>query len=104
MAERRNPLENHDEQYETPSEGVPEYYIDSLHIQTQLYTSVLYLGENPTNPEDKPRLRLKVKLSPQMLKAMSLLMGKQIREYEQSVGPISLPKAVLHGWGLEEEL
>ena len=110
MAERRedkDPLDfnNPEAQYEIPADGVvQEYYIDSMNFQTQLYTSILFLGEMQSSPEQKPILRLKVKVSPQMLKAMALLLNKQMKEYEEHVGPIALPKQVLHQWGLEEEL
>ncbi|GEM_PF-2228976 len=107
MADKRDEqfqISNPETQYDIPSEGVPEYYIDSMHFQTQLYTSILLLGEMQTSPEQKPILKLKVKVSPQMLKAMALLLSKQVREYEDQIGSIALPKSLLHGWGLEEEL
>ena len=73
-----------------------------MHFQTQLYTSLIYLGE--VRPGKSPLLRVKIKVSPQMLKAMALLLGKQLREYERSIGAIAIPKQLLHDWGLEEEL
>ena len=87
--------------YEVP-DNVPEYYIDSMHFATQLYTTLLYLDE--VRPAKKPLLRLKIKVSPQMLKAMALLLGKQMRAYESGVGKIEIPKMILHQWGLEEEI
>lgn len=105
MAERGReviPVEPSPEELYETSEDVPEFYIDSMHFQTNLYTSTLYLGE--LKQGKKPILRVKVKVSPHMLKAIALLLGKQIRAYEEGVGPVSLPKQLLHEWGLEEEL
>lgn len=105
MAERREgtSIDSPESQYEVIG-TVPEYYIDSMHFQTQLYTSIIFLGESPTSSNKKPLLKLKIKVSPQMLKAMALLLSKQLREYESSVGPVSIPKGILHEWGLEDEL
>ncbi len=85
-------------------DGVPEFYVDFIHFQTQLYSGVIYLGEAPSSPSKKPRLLAKVKVSPQMLKAMALLMGKHLRNYEANIGGINLPPKLLHDWGLEEEI
>ena len=90
-----------EDQYDTTGD-VPEYYIDSMHFTTQLYTTTLYLGE--MRPGKKPILHIKVKVSPPMLKAMALLLNKQKRAYEEGVGSITIPKDVLHEWGLEEEI
>ena len=54
--------------------------------------------------EDRePVLRAKIKVSPQLLKAMSLLTRKHVREYENSVGPIALPRQVLEAWEIQDE-
>ena len=40
-----------------------------------------------------------------MLKAISLLTAKHIRDFEALTGgPIRLPNELVHNWGLEEEV
>lgn len=83
------------------AENASEVYVDSVHVGTQLYGATLYLGK--LREGDKPPLTVAVvKVSPQMLKALGLIINKHVREYEQGVGPIALPKKLLHDLGLEE--
>ena len=90
-----------EEVYELP-EGTPEFYIDSAYIQTQLYGSTLLLGE--LREGKLPLVKVRVKVSPQMAKVLSLILGKHVREYEESIGEIIIPKELLHALGLEELL
>ena len=104
--------------YEPPEEQVPQeesyvnpgeaqagepitFYCDSMHILSSLYSAVLFLGEQME--EREPILRARVKVSPQMLKAIALLASKHVREYEEAVGPITLPEQVYKAWELEPE-
>jgi len=77
------------------------FYADSLHIFSSLYSAVLFFGEQME--EREPILRTRIKVSPQMLKAISILTSKHVREYEEAVGPISLPDQVYAAWELESE-
>ena len=104
--------------YEPPEEQVPQeesyvnpgeaqagepitFYCDSMHILSSLYSAVLFLGEQME--EREPILRARVKVSPHMLKAIALLASKHVREYEEAVGPITLPEQVYKAWELEPE-
>ena len=104
--------------YEPPEEQVPQeesyvnpgeaqagepitFYCDSMHILSSLYSAVLFLGEQME--EREPILRARVKVSPQMLKAIALLASKHVREYEEAVGPITLPEQVYKAWELKPE-
>ena len=89
------------EEYYDQSQQPASFYADSLHIFSGLYGSVLFFGELQEDRE--PILRAKVKVSPQLLKAISLLARKHVREYESAIGPISLPRQVLEAWEIEEE-
>ena len=93
MAQRPQPP------YEKP-EGTPEFYVDGVHVETQLYGSTLYLGE--LRPEQPQLVKVTIKMSPQMTKVLSLILGKHVRNYEENIGPISIPKMLLHDLGLEE--
>jgi hypothetical protein len=77
------------------------FYADSMHIFSSLYSAVLFFGEQME--EREPILRTRIKVSPQMLKAISLLTTKHVREYEAAVGPINLPDQVYDAWELESE-
>lgn len=77
------------------------FYADSLHIFSSLYSAVLFFGEQME--EREPILRARIKVSPQMLKAIALLTSKHVREYEEAVGPIQLPEQVYTAWEIEPE-
>jgi hypothetical protein len=85
--------------YEIP-DGTPEFYIDAVNIETQLYGSKLLLGDLRAG---QPSLvKVVIKMSPQMAKVVSLILSKHIRNYENDIGPITLPNDLLHSLGLEE--
>ncbi len=75
------------------------FYCDSMHIFSSLYSAVLFFGEQME--EREPILRARIKVSPQMLKAIALLTTKHVKEYEDAVGPITLPDQVYAAWELE---
>lgn len=94
MADRRGVAE-----YEVP-DGTPEFYVDAVNVETQLYGSKLLLGDLRSG---QPSLiRVIIKMSPQMAKVVSLILSKHIRNYEADIGPITLPNRLLHSLGLEE--
>ena len=75
------------------------FYSDSMHIFSSLYSAVLFFGEQME--EREPLLRARIKVSPQMLKAIALLTTKHVKEYEDAVGPITLPDQVYTAWELD---
>ena len=77
------------------------FYSDSMHIFSSLYSAVLFFGEQME--EREPILRARIKVSPQMLKAIALLTTKHVKEYEDAVGPITLPDQVYSAWDLNGE-
>ncbi len=91
--------ENKQKAFEVP-EDTPEFYIDSAHINTQLYGSTLLLGE--LREGEAAKIKVKIKVSPQMAKVLSLILSKHVREYERDVGEINIPKRLYHALGLEE--
>ena len=89
-------------------QGTPEgsldpitFYSDSMHIFSSLYSAVLFFGEQME--EREPILRARIKVSPQMLKAIALLTTKHVKEYEDAGGPITLPDQVYAAWDLNGE-
>jgi hypothetical protein len=72
------------------------FYADSLHIYSSLYSAVLFFGEQME--EREPILRTRIKVSPQMLKAIAVLATKHVNDYENAIGPIELPAQVYDAW------
>ena len=77
------------------------FYSDSFHIFSSLYSAVLFFGEQVE--EREPILRARIKVSPQMMKAIAVLATKHVREYEEAVGPITLPDQVFAAWELNPD-
>ena len=77
------------------------FYSDSFHIFSSLYSAVLFFGEQLE--EREPILRARIKVSPQMLKAIALLASKHVKEYEDAVGPITLPEQVYAAWEVDAD-
>ena len=75
------------------------FYSDSFHIFSSLYSAVLFFGEQVE--EREPILRARIKVSPQMMKAIAVLSAKHVKEYEEAVGPITLPEQVYAAWEID---
>ncbi len=74
-----------------------------MQINSSLYTAILTFGE--LRSEAPPLNRVRLRVSPHMLKAVSLLTAKNVRIFEeQTGGKILLPNELVHEWGLEEEI
>ena len=76
--------------------------IDVLGVSSTVYGFTLDLAE--AVPQGPPLLKARVKISPQTARALHLILGKHLREYERQFGKVVLPVHELHAWGLEEEL
>lgn len=94
MQQRKLPL------YELAKDA-PEFYVDTVYVETQLYGSTLFLG-TLRGPEEPPLIKVVVKVSPQLMKVLSLIIAKHVRNYEQDIGQINIPKQLIHDLGLEE--
>lgn len=81
---------------------VQEIYVDSVQVSTSLYGSTLRLGT--LREGQQPLVRVVIKVSPQMVKVLKLILSKHARDYEQRFGPIGIPNELLHHLGLEEEI
>ena len=85
------------------AEDLVDVYVDSMHISSNLYTTILTFGE--LRADEPPLNRVRLRVSPHMLKAVSLLTAKNVRIFEeQTGGKILLPNDLVHKWGLEEEI
>ena len=91
-----------DSQSTEDADDIQEIYAD-LRIDSSLYTATLAFGQ--LRRDQPPLHRVRIRVSPHMLKAISLLTRKHVRDFEERTGgPILLPNEVVHRWGLEEEI
>ncbi len=83
------------------AKDAPEFYVDAVHVETQLYGSTLFLGV--LRGANEPSLtKVVIKASPQLMKVLSLIISKHVSNYEENIGPIAIPKTIIHDLGLEE--
>ena len=96
--------ESQDDSQSTEDAGdIQELYADSMRIDSSLYTATLAFGQ--LRRDQPPLHSVRIRVSPHMLKAISLLTRKHVRDFEERTGgPILLPNEVVHRWGLEEEI
>lgn len=81
---------------------IPEYYTDSVNFMTNIYGFTLEFGVMQAQ-EEPPRQLVRVKMSPQHAKIMSLLLRKNVQEYERRIGTIILPEGLYNDLGIEDE-
>lgn len=75
-----------------------EVYADNLNVSTGLFGQTLYFGT--VRSGEKPVVRVTVRMSPQMAKVMGVIISRQLKEYEEKVGPIALPVEALKQMGI----
>ena len=80
----------------------PEYYTDSVNFMTNVYGFTLEFGMMQAQ-EMPPRAQVRVKMSPQHAKIMSLLLRKNVQEYEKQIGTIILPEGLYQSLGIQDE-
>jgi hypothetical protein len=85
--------------FEKP-DNTPEFYADAANVETQYYGTTLHFGE--ARPDAPQLVTVTIKMSPQLAKVLSLILSSHVRQYEQGIGPITVPKQLLHDLGLED--
>lgn len=79
--------------------NTPEYYADGFWVSWNLYGATVMFGDIR---QGKPMLvKAKIKMSPQTMKHLGLLLRKFTQDYEEKNGNISLPINILHEFGIE---
>lgn len=81
---------------------IPEYYTDSVNFLTNIYGFTLDFGVQQAD-EQPPRWLVRMKMSPQHAKIVSLLLRKNVQEYEKRIGTIILPEGLYQTLGIEDE-
>jgi len=81
---------------------VPEYYTDSVNFMTNIYGFTLEFGAMQQQ-EQPPRPQVRVKMSPQHAKIMSLLLRKNVQEYERRIGTVILPEELYRDLGISDD-
>ena len=87
------------EEYTPP---IPEYYVDSVNFATNLYGFMLEFGVMQAQ-DAPPKSVVKIRMSPQHAKIMSLLLRKNVQEYERRIGTIILPDGLYQDLGISDE-
>ena len=82
--------------------GIPEFYTDSVNFATNLYGFTLEFGCMQAQ-DQPPRTVARVRMSPQHAKIMSLLLRKNVQEYERRIGTIILPDDLYQQLGIQDE-
>jgi hypothetical protein len=81
---------------------IPEYYTDSVNFATNIYGFALEFGVMQ-GQEQPPRSLVRVRMSPQHAKIMSLLLRKNVQEYEKRIGTIILPDGLYQDLGIDDD-
>ena len=81
---------------------IPEYYTDSVNFMTNIYGFTLEFGMMQAQ-EEPPRSLVRIKMSPQHAKIMSLLLRKNVQEYERRIGTVILPEELYRDLGISDE-
>lgn len=82
---------------------VPEYYTDSVNFMTNIYGFALDFGVMMAQ-DQPPKSQVRVRMSPQHAKIMSLLLRKNVQEYEKRIGTIILPDGLYNDLGIEDDM
>jgi hypothetical protein len=80
-------------------EHVPDEYSDGLQVQID-FASVGLVFTKLVGEPATPRPVAVVRLSPQQLKIVQLLLAESVRQYEEMSGAINVPENVLRASGL----
>jgi|YelNatPaOPRAMG01_1025707.scaffolds.fasta_scaffold401586_1 hypothetical protein len=83
-------------------DATPEYYTDSVNFTTNIYGFLLEFGVMQ-GQDEPPRSVVRIRMSPQHAKIMSLLMRKNVQEYERRIGTIILPEGLYQELGIVDE-
>jgi hypothetical protein len=84
-------------------EEVPEYYTDSVNFMTNIYGFALDFGVMVVQ-DQPPKSQVRVRMSPQHAKIMSLLLRKNVQEYEKRIGTIILPEGLYKDLGIQDDM
>ncbi len=84
-------------------EDVPEYYTDSVNFMTNIYGFALDFGVMMVQ-DQPPKSQVRVRMSPQHAKIMSLLLRKNVQEYEKRIGTIILPEGLYKDLGIQDDM
>lgn len=81
---------------------LPEYYTDSVNFMTNIYGFTLEFGAIQAQ-DAPPKPQVRIKMSPQHAKIMSLLLRKNVQEYERRIGTIILPDGLYQELGITDD-
>jgi len=74
---------------------IPELYSNSVEFGVSAYEFTFMFGLKGIK-KGEPKPLVNVRMSPQHAKVMSLLLAKNVRNYEKEIGEISLPSKLIN--------
>jgi hypothetical protein len=83
----------------------PDIYADSLNISVGIYGVSIVLGRTKGNlaqPVSAPAAV--VRMSPELAFVLAQLLRKNLKLFQEDIGPINVPDHVLEALGIEREL
>ena len=80
-----------------------DVYANQVVFSFSAYDVVLDFGLMSTDPEGERKAVVRVRMSPQHALVMSKILAKNLNEYEQRIGPISLPDEIYKGLGIRKD-
>jgi len=84
-----------------PASKVDDLYVNSVGFTVSIYEFLLQFGVR-TTPDKSVAPVVNIRMSPQHAKVMARLFMRQVRAYEQEIGPIYLPAKLIEELHLED--
>ena len=81
---------------------LPEFYTDSVNFMTNIYGFTLEFGIMQAQ-DAPPEQVCRIRMSPQHAKIMSLLLRKNVQEYERRIGTVILPDGLYKDLGIADD-
>ena len=74
--------------------NVPSFYANAIRVMVSMFDFTLMVGQVGYREDGIPEMReaLRLNLSPQHAKALSVLLARRVADYEEEMGVIPLPE------------
>ncbi len=80
---------------------IPDFYVNQVNLVFSQYDILLNFGLK-TDPKADPKTAVRVRMSPQHIKVLTLLLVKHIKQYEKEIGEIKILPKLLEELGIKE--
>ncbi len=86
---------------QVPAATGPDFYINGVGFAASVYEFVLNFTFRK-GPNTAPEPMASIRMSPQHAKVMARMFSRQVKMYEQEIGPIYLPAKLIEDLKLED--